>query len=61
MPVTTATCERSYNKLEIIKNYWSSTMFQDKSTNRSIILIKCDLTTKLYLKKFIDEFAIKKM
>lgn len=37
IPVTTATCERSFSKLKIIKNYLRSTMNQNRLTSMAIL------------------------
>lgn len=37
IPVTTATCEMSFNKLKIIKNYLRSTMNQNRLTSMAIL------------------------
>jgi len=60
IPVTTATCERSFSKLKIVKNYLRSTTSQDRLTNMGIITIERELATKINFKNVIDEFATKK-
>ncbi|XP_016661805.1 uncharacterized protein LOC103310064 [Acyrthosiphon pisum] len=60
IPVTTATCERSFSKLKIIKNYLRSTMSQDRLTNMGIISIERELASKINFEDIIDEFATKK-
>lgn len=60
IPVTTATCERNFNKLKIIKNYLRFTMSQERLTNMGIISIEPELATKINFEDIIDEFATKK-
>lgn len=60
IPVTTATCERSFSRLKIIKNYLRSTMTQEKLTNMGIISIERELASKINFEDIIDEFATKK-
>lgn len=40
MPLTTASAERSFSKLKLIKNYLRSTLPQEKITNLAIISIE---------------------
>jgi len=60
MPVTTATCERSFSKLKIIKNYLRSTMAQERLSNLTIISIEQELASKMNYTSVIEEFASKK-
>ncbi|KAF0753354.1 zinc finger MYM-type protein 1-like [Aphis craccivora] len=39
LPVTTATAERLFSKLKLIKNYLRTTLNQEKTTNLMILLI----------------------
>lgn len=43
MPVTTASAERSFSKLKLIKNYLRSTLSQEKVTNLAIISIEKEI------------------
>jgi hypothetical protein len=52
--VTTATCERSFSKLKIIKNYLRSTMSQEKLTNKETISIERELTSQINFEDVID-------
>jgi len=58
--VTTATCERSFSELKIIKNYLRSTMSQNRLTNMGIISIERELASKINFEDIIDEFATKR-
>ncbi|XP_050547907.1 uncharacterized protein LOC126909513 [Daktulosphaira vitifoliae] len=60
MPVTTATCERSFSKLKIIKNYLRSTMVQERLTNLAILSIEHEIASKMDYTLVIEEFASKK-
>ncbi|XP_050321353.1 zinc finger MYM-type protein 1-like [Bactrocera neohumeralis] len=57
MPVTTATCERSFSKLKLIKSYLRSSLGQERLANISILSIEKDTTTRLNFDKIIDLFA----
>jgi hypothetical protein len=57
LPVTVASCERSFSKLKIIKNYLRSSMGQDRLSNLSIISIESTLTNSLNYDDVINDFA----
>ncbi|KAL4152760.1 hypothetical protein QTP88_000593 [Uroleucon formosanum] len=57
MPVTAATCERSFSKLKLIKNYLRSTMSQERLSNLSILSIKNEVVGEINFEDVIDEFA----
>ena len=57
IPVTVASCERSFSKLKIIKNYLRSTMGQERLSNLSIISIEQNIAHQLNYDSIIDEFA----
>ncbi|KAF0701148.1 zinc finger MYM-type protein 1-like [Aphis craccivora] len=56
MPVTTASAERSFSKLKLIKNYLRSTLSQEKVTNLTIISIEKEIADQLKY-DIIDQFA----
>ncbi|KAL4149384.1 hypothetical protein QTP88_003345 [Uroleucon formosanum] len=60
MPVTTATCERSFSKLKLIKNYLRSTMGQERLSNIAILSIEQEIASKIDYTSIIEEFASKK-
>ncbi|KAL4084141.1 hypothetical protein QTP88_027976 [Uroleucon formosanum] len=60
MPVTTATCERSFSKLKLIKNYLRSTMGQERLSNLAILSIEQEIASKIDYTSIIEEFASKK-
>ncbi|KAF0740989.1 zinc finger MYM-type protein 1-like [Aphis craccivora] len=57
MPVTAATCERSFSKLKLIKNYLRSTMGQERLSNLSILSIENEVAGEIDFEDVIDEFA----
>ncbi len=61
MPVSVASCERSFSKLKLIKNYLRSSMHEDRLTNLAIIAIEYDLASKLNHDEVIKEFASMKV
>lgn len=60
MPVSTATCERSFSKLKIIKNYLRSSMYQERLSNLAILSIEHEIAIKIDYTSIIEEFANKK-
>ncbi|KAL4089005.1 hypothetical protein QTP88_024083 [Uroleucon formosanum] len=60
MPVTTATCERSFSKLKLIKNYLRSTMGQERLSNLAILSIEQEIASKIDYTSIIEEFTSKK-
>lgn len=59
-PVTTATAERSFSKLKIIKNYLRSTISQERFTSLSILSIEHDIAKSMDYNNVILEFAAKR-
>lgn len=57
MPVTAATCERSFSKLKLIKNYLRSTMGQERLSNLSILSIENEVAGEISFEDVIDKFA----
>jgi len=57
LPVTTATAERSFSKLKLVKNYLRTTLNQEKTTNLAIISIEHEIVNELDLDDVIDTFA----
>ncbi len=47
MPVTIASCERSFSKLKIVESYLRSSIGQERLTNISIISIEKDVAKRL--------------
>ena len=57
LPVTTASCERSFSKLTIVKNNLRSTMAQERLENLIILSVENDITIELHYESIIDSFA----
>ena len=57
LPVTSASCERAFSKMKIIKNYLRSAIGQERLTNLSILSIEFDVTNSLSFDDVIDKFS----
>ncbi|XP_022178815.1 zinc finger MYM-type protein 1-like [Myzus persicae] len=57
LPITTASAERSFSKLKIIKNYLRTTMVQDRLSDLAIISIERDLCENIDYNDIIEKFA----
>ena len=57
IPATTASSERSFSKLKIIKNYRRSTMSQDRHSGLAILSIEKDLANNVDFDAVIQVFA----
>ena len=57
LPVTTATPERTFSKLKLIKNYLRNRMTQDRLSNLSILSIEKEMAQKTDFSKIVDQFA----
>ena len=57
IPVTTASAERSFSKLKLVKNYLRSTMAQERLEGLALLSIEQGTARKLNLSKVIDRFA----
>ncbi|XP_004209042.1 zinc finger MYM-type protein 1-like [Hydra vulgaris] len=60
LPVTVATCERSFSKLKIIKNYLRSTMGQERLSCLAVVSIEHEMANALDFDDVISDFASKK-
>ncbi|KMQ87036.1 zinc finger mym-type protein 1-like protein [Lasius niger] len=60
LPVTVASCERSFSKLKLIKTYLRSSMGQQRLTNLGILSIENSIARQLDYENIIDEFASRK-
>lgn len=58
IPISSATCERSFSAMRKIKNWLRTSMNQDRFTNLSIIYIERDLSNDLSNEQILDKFAI---
>ena len=52
--------ERSFSKLNIIKNFTRSTMTQDRLNDLAVLSIESEVTRKIEFTDIIDMFAMKK-
>ena len=57
LPVSSATCERSFSAMRRVKNYMRSTMLQDRFSALASLHIESDMARKIDIKQLIDEFA----
>jgi hypothetical protein len=57
LPVTVASCERSFSKLRLIKSYLRSSCGQNRLSNLAIISIESQATRKLNTQQLIHDFA----
>lgn len=60
LPISSATCERSFSALRKIKTWLRITMGQERLTDLSILYIEKDLTKLININKVIDSFAEKR-
>ncbi|KAL4149652.1 hypothetical protein QTP88_003544 [Uroleucon formosanum] len=60
IPITSASAERSFSKLKLIKNYLRSTMSQTRLTGLSTISIEKDIAETINYDTFINDFANEK-
>lgn len=58
MPITSASAERFFSKLKMIKNYLRNQIGQERLKYLSLISIESKAANKLDLKDLIDEFAM---
>ena len=58
LPVTTATPERTFSKLKLIKNYLRSQMSQDRLSDLSLLSIEKEKACTINYEKVIEEFAL---
>lgn len=57
LPVTVASCERSFSKLKLIKNYLRSSLKQERLTNLSILSIEQVMANNIDYEDIINDFA----
>lgn len=55
--VSVSSCERSFSKLKLIKNYLRSTIGQSRLTNLAILSIENELSSKIDFDEVITKFA----
>lgn len=60
LPTTSTSCERSFSKLKLIKNYLRSSISQERLSSLAILAIENQITHELNYDKAIDLFADQK-
>ena len=60
LPVTVASSERSFSKLNLVKNYLRLTMSQERLTSLAILSIENDLARQVNFDDVIDTYASEK-
>ena len=60
LPVTVASAERSFSKLNLIKNFLRSTMTQERLNDLAVLCIESELTREVEFTSVIKAFALKK-
>lgn len=57
IPVSTASAERSFSKLKLIKNYLRNTMGQERLSALAVLSIEADIASKINYGPIIKEFS----
>lgn len=57
LPVTSASCERAFSKLKLIKHFLRSVIGQDRLTNLAILSIEYEIALNMNYEELIDRFA----
>lgn len=60
LPVSVASCERSFSKLKLIKNYLRSSMSDERLCGLAMLSIEHELASSLDFSEILEEFASKK-
>ncbi|XP_025192468.1 zinc finger MYM-type protein 1-like [Melanaphis sacchari] len=60
IPITSASAERSFSKLKLIKTYLRSTMSQERLSGLALLAIEKEESENLNYDKVIEDFAVKK-
>lgn len=56
LPVTSASCERSFSKMKIVKTYLRNSMSNERLTNLALLSIESNRAEQIDLEDFVDEF-----
>lgn len=57
LPATVASCERSFSKLKLIKNYLRSVMGQNRLSHLALISIEAEILNRIDIDEIITDFA----
>lgn len=57
LPVSSATAERSFSRLKLLKTYLRTTMTEDRLSNLAILSIESNLAQTINFNKVISTFA----
>jgi hypothetical protein len=57
LPVSVASCELSFSKINLIKSHLRSTMSQDRFTNLAILSIEKEVASSIDFSDVIKDFA----
>lgn len=60
LPVTVASAERSFSKLNLIKSFLRSTMEQERLNDLALLSIESDISRNINYDSIIEDFALKK-
>ena len=56
LPVTTASCERSFSKMKLVKTFLRNSMCHDRLSQLALLSIESNRAEALDLEQFVDEF-----
>ncbi|KAL5239149.1 hypothetical protein ACI65C_006799 [Semiaphis heraclei] len=59
LPISSASCERSFSVMRRIKTWIRSSMNQDSFTDMSILHIERDISNKIESENILNNFALK--
>lgn len=58
LPISSATCERSFSAMRRIKNWLRTSMSQSRFSNLAVLNIENDITNTIDTDAIIDQFAL---
>ncbi|CAI6376491.1 unnamed protein product [Macrosiphum euphorbiae] len=58
IPVSSATCERSFSAMRRVKNWLRTSMGQNRFTNLASICIERDITNNIDTERILNKFAL---
>jgi len=58
IPISSATCERSFSSMRQIKNWLRTSMLQQRFTNLSILNIERDITNSLKSEQILNKYNL---